>query len=115
MPCNRKIASNLLLTADGRLLRDPLIELSTEGRIVSLGRCAAADREPFTVFYAGLLVVGFPPDYRTCFEQLKAAPPQPLHELLPPLLDPQEGVLVLLSGLDYEHLRLTPRSEIRKL
>lgn len=115
MPCNRKIASNLLLTATGGLLHDPLVELSAEGRIVTVRRCAAADREPFTEFYAGLLVADFPCDYRTVFERLKAAAPQPLDALLPPLLTPQKGVLVLLSGLDYARMTLTPRSEIRKL
>lgn len=115
MPCSRKIASNLLLTAAGEVVRDPLVELAADGTLSAIRRCAAADREPFTAFYAGLLVPGFPADYRAAFEALQKAAPQPLQELLPPLLDPQEGVLVLLSGLDYERLTLTPRSEICKL
>ena len=114
MPCSRKIASTLLLTAAGEVVRDPLVELSAEGRITTLRRCAAADRDPFTAFYAGLLVPDFPADWQAAFEGLKGAQ-RPLQQLLPPLLTPGAGVLILLSGLDYERLTLTPRSRICKL
>lgn len=38
----------------------------------------------------------------------------PLSELLPQVVTPG-GVLVVISGLDYESLRLTPQSQIRKI
>ena len=38
----------------------------------------------------------------------------PLSELLPRIVTPG-GALVVISGLDYDSLRLTPQSQIRKL
>lgn len=71
------------------------------------------DRLAATEFYAGLLVPDFPADYRAAFDGMRAAA-LPLSELLPQAVTPG-GVLVVISGLDYESLRLTPQSQIRKL
>ena len=56
---------------------------------------------------------GFPADYRAAFVRLREAG-LPLGEALPALVRP-DGVAVVLSGLDYDTLRLTPRSAILKL
>lgn len=111
----RRIASNWLWR-DGRLSRDPLVELSADGSLLSCVRCEAPDREPFTEFYAGVLVAGFPSDWRGAFEWLRARRERPLAELLEALPRPDAGgVWVLLSGLDYASMRLTDRSRIRLL
>lgn len=111
----RRIASNLLWR-DGGLLRDPLVVLTPEGRIGAVTVCPAPDREPFVEFYAGLLVDGFPADYRAAFGRLRAAADRPLTETLVRIGCPAPGgVTVLLSGLDYASLRLTGRSRIRLL
>lgn len=118
MPPCRKIASNLLLTAAGDLVRAPLVCLSAEGRLLAVhrtGEAAEADRSPFTEFYAGLLVPHFPADWRDRFEALRGDRTTPLPQLLAPLLLPEGGVLLLLSGLDYGRLTLTDRSVIRQI
>ena len=61
-----------------------------------------------------MLVPGFPADYRTAFERLSRDSATPLPELLAQTVTP-DGVLVVISGLDYESLRLTSRSQIRML
>ena len=53
-----------------------------------------------TEFYAGLLVPGFPSDCRAVFERLRAASAS-LSEQLPGLVR-SDGVLVVISGLDYD-------------
>lgn len=108
----RRIASNLLWTPQG-LLRNPLVTLSAEGRLLGVESCPDPDRLSATEFYSGLLVAGFPADYRAAFGHLRTAA-LPLEEALPELVRP-DGVLVVLSGLDYGTLRLTPRSTILKL
>ena len=52
-------------------------------------------------------------DYRAAFDGMRAAA-LPLSELLPRIVTPG-GALVVISGLDYDSLRLTPQSQIRKL
>lgn len=111
---SRRIASNLLWTPDG-LLRNPLVELGPDGRILRIAQCAEPDRLPATEFYAGVLVGGFPADYRTVFSRMCAHTPPFLPDLLRALPAEEPGVLVVISGLDYETLHLTPRSQIRKL
>ena len=59
----RRIASNWLWTPEG-FLRRPLVTLDDGGRILDVRTCDAPDREPFTEFYAGVLVAGFPSDWR---------------------------------------------------
>ncbi|MFR8224377.1 MAG: hypothetical protein ACLU9X_07295 [Alistipes shahii] len=56
---------------------------------------------------------GFPADYRAAFDGMRVAA-LPLSELLPRIVTPG-GALVVISGLDYDSLRLTPQSQIRKL
>lgn len=54
---SRRIASNLLWTPQG-LVRNPLIEVAADGRILSVTACAEPDRLPGTEFYAGVLAPG---------------------------------------------------------
>lgn len=110
----RKIASNLLWQ-DSRLERDPLLTLDDEGRILSLDHRPAPDREPFTEFYSGCMVLSFPGDYRTVFD-LMMGEEAPLDELLRRhVVPPGEGIPAIISGIDYDTMRLTPRSAIRPL
>ena len=101
---SRRIASNLLWTPQG-LVRHPLLTLGADGRVLSAESCPDPDRLAATEFYAGLLVPDFPADYPAAL---------PLSELLPRIVTPG-GALVVISGLDYDSLRLTPQSQIRKL
>ena len=108
----RKIASNLLWTPQG-VIRHPLVEVAPDGRVLSVASCSDPDRIPFVEFRAGLLVPGFPEDFRAAFRSLPAD--RPLSESLPALLAPGHGVLVVISGLDYGSLRLTPAARIEKI
>ncbi|MFQ7387937.1 MAG: amidohydrolase family protein, partial [Alistipes sp.] len=54
---SRRIASNLLWTPQG-LLRNPLVGVAADGRILSVGSCPEPDRCPGTEFYAGVLAPG---------------------------------------------------------
>lgn len=108
----RRIAAHLLLTAAGERVRRPLVEFAPDGRIRSVAQWRDVDREPFTVFYAGLLVPDFPTDYRAAFAAVAADRTTPLDRLLP--RTPQ-GVTVLLTGIDYERLLLTDRTTIRRV
>lgn len=113
MQPSRKIASNLLWTGSG-LLRAPLLTLDTAGCILRCESCAEPDRSPLTEFYAGVLVPGFPDDYRTVFARMRADG-RPLDRQLAELPPASPGCLVVVSGLDYATLRLGPRAQIRKL
>lgn len=92
-------------------MRNPLVEFSPDGAIVSVVRCETPDREARTEFYAGVLVVGFPDDFRTVFATLTAD--RPLFEQLAAL--PSGGAVVVLSGLDYDRFYLTPESRIERV
>ena len=109
---SRRIASNLLWTPQG-LVRHPLLTLGADGRVLSAESCPDPDRLAATEFYAGLLGPDFPADYRAAFDGMRAAA-LPLSELLPRIVTPG-GALVVISGLDYDSLRLTPQSQIRTL
>ena len=54
---SRRIASNLLWTPQG-LVRNPLVEVAADGRILSVGTCSEPDRMPGTEFYSGVLAPG---------------------------------------------------------
>ena len=54
---SRRIASNLLWTPQG-LLRNPLVGVAADGRILFVGTCPEPDRSPGTEFYAGVLAPG---------------------------------------------------------
>lgn len=110
----RRIASSKLWTPQG-LVSSPLVTLSADGRMLSVEVCPEPDRMPLTEFYAGLLVPGFPADYRVAFARLLARPDVPLCSSLPQVVTESGGVLVVISGLDYSTLRLTSRSQILKL
>lgn len=110
-PFRRRIASNLLWTPQG-LVRRPLVTFCGDGTFL-VETCAAPDRLPATEFYAGLLVADFPADYRRAFERLRAAADDLLTTL--PQTVVEGGIWVVLSGLDYAALRLTPQSRIQPL
>lgn len=110
----RRIASNRLWTPQG-VVSWPLVTLSADGRVLRVETCRDPDRRAGTEFYAGLLVCDFPADYRRAFDALLARSAEPLTVTLPPLLTPGCGVWVVLSGLDYATLRLTPQSQILRL
>ena len=110
---SRRIASNLLWSPATGLVRHPLAELSAAGRLLTVVSCPEPDRLAATEFYAGLLVAGFPAEYRAAFERLRRDG-RPLPELLPDIVRP-DGILVLFAGLDYATLRLTPQATIRKI
>lgn len=111
MPSRRKIASNLLWTPQG-IVRNPMVTLSVGGSVCAVEVCDSPDNQPFTEFYAGLLVLDFPADYQTAFKWLRAQH-QPLPELLPHL--PKGSAIVVLSGLNYTDLRLLSDSRIQRL
>lgn len=110
-PFRRRIASNLLWTPQG-LVRRPLVTFYGDGTYL-VETCAVPDRLPATEFYAGMLVADFPADYRRAFERLRAAEDD-LSATLPQTVV-EGGIWVVLSGLDYAALRLTPQSRIQPL
>jgi len=110
MTSARRIASNLLWTPQG-VLRNPLVTFSPDGRTLRVEQCADPDRQPATEFYAGFLVLDFPADYGTFFPQW-CAERASLLERLPQRVPAPQGIAVVLSGLDYDELRLTPHSRI---
>lgn len=105
----RKIASNKLINRHGLLL-NPLVELDDRGLIVRVTTTATPDREPFTEFYAGLLVVGL--DNVHTEELLRCL--QPLTEWLPSRLT-DNSELYLLTGLDFTTLSPTPQTRIQRI
>lgn len=110
-PFRRRIASNLLWTPQG-LVRQPLVTFCEDGTFL-VERCPMPDRLPATEFHAGLLVADFPADYRSAFERLRESADDLLTTLPQTVVD--GGIWVVLSGLDYAAMRLTPRSQIRRL
>ena len=114
MQHSRKIASNLLWTPQG-IIRRPLIQVSAEGQVLSVDECPDPDREPLTEFYAGLLVADFDADYRAAFARLCNTPERPLSETLHTVITPGRGILVVISGLDFDTLRPTPHARIERV
>lgn len=111
-PFRRRIASNLLWTPEG-LVRRPLVTFFGEAGDFLVESCAAPDRLASTEFYAGLLVADFPAEYRTAFERLRASDEDLLTTL--PQTVVEGGIWVVISGLDYATMRLTPQSRIQRL
>ncbi len=110
----RRIAASLLWTPRG-LVRRPVVEIGACGDVRRVGSSDDPDREPFTAFFAGLLVFDFPQDFRGAFARLQAQPKVPLAESLPAVVTPGCGVPVVISGLEYDGLRLTPHSRIMRV
>ena len=108
---NRKTASNLLWSSEG-LVRNPLVEWDATGRVVSLRTCDAPDREPFTEFLAGLLVLDFPRDIRATLDYMQRQADLPLPEQLSRISPAKSGIPVVISGIDYEMMRLTADTRI---
>lgn len=110
----RRIAAHLLWTPGG-IVRHPVAEVGEHGDVRWIGSSADPDREPFTAFFAGLLVPDFPRDFRVVFARMQMQLDIPLAEALAAVVTPGCGVPVVISGLDYETLRLTPHSRIMKV
>lgn len=109
----RRIASNLLWTPGG-IVRNPLLTLAPDGRVVAVESCSEPDRLAATEFYSGLarprLPGRLPHGFRTPVPGLGDAAARTARAD-----GDAGGVLVVISGLDYESLRLTSRSQIRRL
>ncbi len=105
----RRIASNKLLTREG-ILEHPLLEVDDTGCILSIRTTSDPDREPFTEFYAGLLVVGLNAELVERTKKDNAS----LLDTLPSLLHPNEG-LYLVTGIDYRTLQPTPAMQFLRL
>lgn len=105
----RRIASNKLLSREGITLH-PLAELNDRGEVVRIVACPEPDREPYTEFYAGLLVIGLT---EAAIEQLQKSR-EPLTEWLPAILTDQP-LLHLVTGLDYMTLSPTPDLRIQRI
>lgn len=88
----------------------PLVTLDKQGEVVEVRCSEAPDREPFTEFYAGVLVLGLEE------EQIPELPKsrEPLTKWLPALLTDRQ-TLYLLTGLDYPTLTPTPNTRIQPL
>lgn len=112
-PPLRRIASNRLWTPQGIVLR-PVVTVGPDGTILRVEVCAEPDRLPATEFYSGMLVPGFPADYREAFERLRCAR-EALPLTLPRFVPSSGGVLVVISGIDPQSMRLMPQAQIRKL
>lgn len=110
----RRIASNYIWTRERGFERHPVAEISAAGEISSLRLLDDPDREPFTEFYSGVLVAGFPLDERAAFAAMLRRRELPLEELLRECVS-SEGSVVVISGLDYERMRLTPQSCLLKI
>lgn len=105
----RRIASNKLLSREGITLH-PLVELDDRGEVVRIITCPEPDREPYTEFYAGLLVIGLT---EAAIEQLQKSR-EPLTEWLPAILTDQP-LLHLVTGLNYSTLCPTPDLRIQRI
>ncbi len=88
------------------------MELDSAGRVVRITTCREPDREPFTRFRAGLVVMGLS---RSNFEQVVNDHHTPLTQLLPPHLDGSLRQPALLTGLDYAQLTFTSESRYELL
>ena len=97
------------------IVRNPLLRISETGRVLSVDECLDPDREPLTEFRAGLLVADFDADYRAAFARLCTCSGQSLAETLHTAITPGRGVVVAISGLDYDTLRPTPRTRIERV
>lgn len=108
---SQKIASNWLLTAEG-WVEHPLLEERREGWRL-LRTTPHPDREPFTRFLAGVVVLGLRLDEHR-LEALMQDHTTPLEVLLKPHLTKQQN-LIHLSGLDYTTRCFTPQSHFTYL
>lgn len=94
------------------MVRNPLVEWDAAGHVVSLRTCDAPDREPFTEFLAGLLVLDFPRDIRAMLDRMQRQADVSLSEQLSRICPVEEGVAVIISGIDYETMQLTTDTRI---
>ncbi len=88
----------------------PLVTLDEQGEVVEVCRSEAPDREPFTEFYAGVLVLGLEEELIPELPKRR----EPLAERLPGLLTDRQ-TLHLLTGLDYPTLTPTPDLRIQPI
>ena len=109
----RRIAAHRLWRPEG-MVEHPLVTLSPEGRVVLVESVADPDRRAATEFYAGVLVAGFPADYRAAFAAMQARGGS-LSERLPEVAPADPGRWVVISGIDYDTFRLTETARIEAL
>ena len=112
MQPSRKIASNALLTADGVLHRHPLMHLNEAGEVANITFCTEPDRQPFTEFCAGVVVLGLS---REAFEAVRHNLNAPITELLLPYMEQDATRAALLTGLDYATMSFTAESRYEAL
>lgn len=108
------------------MVRTPLVTLSADGQIFCVELCAEPDRMAATSFYAGVLIPASLVDSLSALCRQQPVPTTLLPELLaaaaadftPELCDVAPGHrcgLAVVSGLDYDTLRLTPQTRVRVL
>lgn len=110
----RYIASNYIWSRERGFERHPVATVSDEGRIVALKLLENPDREPLTEFFSGVMVEGFAADERGAFDEMMHSSERGLDLLLRRHTSACGGVVVL-SGLDYEKMELTPQSQILRV
>lgn len=110
----RRVAAHLLWTPRG-IVRHPLAEIAPDGRVRLVASCPEPDCLPFVEFRAGLLVPDFPADFQDAFARLQTQPEVSLAETLPAVVTPGCGIPVIISGLNYNDLKLTPAARIEKV
>lgn len=88
----------------------PIVTLDEQGEVIEVCRSEAPDREPFTEFYAGLLVIGLREELIPGLQKSR----EPLTKWLPALLTDRQ-TLYLITGLDYPTLTPTPNTRIQPL
>lgn len=94
------------------MIDSPLVELAADGRVVAVRRCPAPDREPFTEFYGGVLLLGLDEEVAL---PLLAERTTPIAKLFAPHLDPMRRTLHLLTGLDYRQQCCTALTRLQRL
>ncbi len=110
----RQIASNYIWSRERGFEAHPVATVDATGRITACRLVADPDREPFTEFFSGVLVGGFPVAYREVFREMMTSQEKGLDALLRENIT-GEGCVVVISGLDYGTMSLTPRSEIMRI
>lgn len=110
----RRIASNYIWSRERGFEAHPVAVVGDGGDITSFKLLADPDREPMTEFFSGVLVGGFPSAWRETFAEMMASPCRTLDTLLRERVG-DGGCVVVISGLDYATMSLTPRSQLLKI
>ena len=104
----RRIAAHRLWRPQG-VVEHPVVTLTAEGELVSVESAADPDRLAATEFYAGVLVAGFPADYRSAFAAMQAQGGD-LGEWLAQRVPADPGVWVVIGGVDCARMQLTEKA-----